>query len=539
MRKIETLFITVSLFSAIAVTGGLIWNNSKKTEQGTNHDFATTKYGAFLAAQHAIYINDFDSAVKFSVQLNDVQYPIVQNTIYISDFLSGRLPIDAHLLKNEKNMPAQMIYDAYLVTNNNWKELHSRHKNDESALAAPLRIWSAIANDWRTNTFKYIEKLPTNTSWKSFIRGQIYAELGDIDKATENFAGVTPDFMNINDYLYIMSFYKHNNLHDQAEALKRDFTMRPGGMFMKNYDNIPDWTTVYSGYANQLAFSLLQNVSHTQVMMYSDLAMIMLRFAEITTSVPGHSNDAINYYLGNYFFNNTGDYQKYFDKISEDSPFKLFGVLREAEKTRDMTMLKKTLDKYPLFVPAINTLVGDYIKHGKKNAALRVVNRALNCDDLDEVGKAFFTKSRAQIYYAFGDMDAAQKDLHKSSEQLMADAEIISLQAKIWAAEKRELDNAYDYAMALVRQNPTDVLAWDTVGCVVAVREGIDAALEVLERVGNVSQTCSSLFEHLGDLYAEKGENDKAKKAYMQAINLSDDGLIVVPNVERKIRKLK
>ena len=155
------------------------------------------------------------------------------------------------------------------------------------------------------------------------------------------------------------------------------------------------------------------------------------------------------------------------------------------------------------------------------------------------MGRAFFIKSRAQIHYAFGAMDDAQADIRDASETLALDGEILSLQAKIWAAQNRELDNAYDYAMMLVRQNPTDILAWDTLGCVVAAREGADAALEVLERVGEVSETCSALFEHIGDMHVIKGDTDKARDAYMRAIELSDDGLTVVPNVERKIRKLK
>ena len=32
---------------------------------------------------------------------------------------------------------------------------------------------------------------------------------------------------------------------------------------------------------------------------------------------------------------------------------------------------------------------------------------------------------------------------------------------------------------------------------------------------------------------------EKALDAYMQAIDLSDDGLIIVPEIEKKIRKLK
>ena len=538
MKKIESLFITVSLFAIIAITGGAIWNVTHSVGQGTKYEFPATKYGAFLATQHAVYVNDFDTANKLTENLRDVEYPIVQNTVYISDFLSGRMPFDAHLLKNEKSMPARLIYDAHLIQNNNWKELHNRHKTDESALAAPLRIWSAIANDWRTNTFKFIEKLPTNTSWKAFVRGQIHAELGDIDMAMKNFADVSIDFMNINDYLYVMSFYNHNNMTEQAEKLREEFTARPGGMFMLDYENIPDWS-VYAGYKNQLAFSLVQNVSHTQIMMYSDLAMMLLRFAQITAPEFTENNNAIDYYLGNYFWNNRGNWATHFERINPDSPFYLFGVLRKTEKTGNIDELQDALRAHPLFVPAVNKLVGYHIQHGNKRAALRVINRALDNNNLNDAGRAFFAKGRAQIYYAFGDLDAAQDDLHTASETLFMDGEILSLQAKIWAAQNRELDNAYDYAMMLVQQNPTDILAWDTLGVVVAQREGVDAGLEVLERVGEVSATCSSLFEHLGDMYAITGNVEKAREAYMRAIDLSDDGLTVIPVIERKIRKIK
>ena len=538
MKKIESLFVTISLFAAIAITSGAIWNTTHKMGQGEKYEFPTTKYGAFLATQHAIYVNDFDTANDLTQNLRDIQYPIVQNTIYISDFLSGRMPFDAHLLKNEKGMPAQLVYDAYLIQNDMWKELHNRHKTDESALAAPLRIWSAIANDWRTNTFKFIDRLPTNASWKSFVRGQIYAELGDTDTAAENFAAVSPDFMNINDYLYIMSFYTHHDMADAAAQLRDDFTARPGGMFMRGYDNIPDWS-VYAGYKNQLAFSLVQNVSHTQIMMYSDLAMLLLRFAQITAPEFAETNGVVDYYLGNYFWNNSGDYGAHFARISPDSPFYLFGVLRNVEKNGNIDEVQDALREHPLFVPAVNKLVGYHIQHGNKRAALRVINRAIKDKNLNDAGRAFFTKGRAQINFAFGDMDAAQQDLRDASEILVMDAEIISLQAKIWAAQNRELDNAYDYAMMLVQQNPTDILAWDTLGVVVAQREGVDAALEVLERVGEVSETCSSLFEHLGDIYAITGDVDKAVESYMRAIDLSDDGLTVIPIIERKIRKIK
>lgn len=538
MRKIESLFIGISLFTVLIVTGVAIWNTTNKNTSADAYRFPETQFGAFLAAQHAIYINDFDTAAHLTKNLKDTEYTVVNNTKIISEYLGGKLPADAKLLREEKTLPAKFIYEAWLIQNDNWKEMHNRHKKDDSALIAPFRIWPAIANDWRTNTFKYINKLPVNDSWRQFVRGQIHAELGDINRAAEHFNLVSTDFININDYMYLMSFYTHHNMPDRAGELKSKYTARPAGMFLIDFDKFPDWS-VYSGYKNAMAFSLIQNVSHTQILMYSDLALLMLRFAQIIAPELVQNTDAINYYLGQFLYTNTGNYNQYFSAIKTDSPFYPFVALRNAEKTDDIATLEKSLKQFPLFVPVINKTVGYYIKTGNLRAALRVINRALENKNLDDTGRAFFTKSRAQIYYSFGDYDAAQADIKFASKHLKVDAEIISLQAKIWAKQNREIEEAYKYAMTLVAKNPSDIMAWDTLGIVVAVREGADAALEVLERVGEISQSHSPLYVHLGDIYESIGDYDKARESYMRAIDLSDDGLTVIPEIERKIRKLK
>ncbi len=537
MRKVEKIFIGVGLIAVVAVLSGIMFSHMAKYSEAPQVTFPTTQYGAFLAAQHAIYVNDFENAARFSDVLTHTEYTTVQNTKFLSEFLSGKMPSDAKLLKSEKGAAAKIIYDAYLVTQDDWKAFHNRHKTDESALSAPFRIWSAIPNDWRTNTFKFIDRLSTNDSWKAFARGQIYAELGNIDQANIEFAKVHPDFMNLNDYMYLMSFYNHFELFEDARILHDDFVARPGGMFMADFNDFPAWET-FSGHKNQLAFNLVQSVSHTQIMMYSDLAMLFLRFAEITAP-DAKNSDALNYYLGQYFYTNSGDYKTCFDKISPSSPFKLFADLRIAERDSDVQKLISILDRNPLFVPAINSAVSRSIQNGNRRDALRVVNRALEADSLGEIGRSFLYKTRAQINYAFGKYNDAQSDLHAASRTLGADADILSLQAKIWAAQDREIENAYEYAMGLVRQNPSDVFAWDTLGRVVATREGADAALELLSRVGEVSNTCSSLFDIMGDLYERVGDCDRARDAYNRAIELSDDGMVVVPEIQRKLRNLK
>lgn len=539
MRKIERIFTGICLISSVVVISGTMigYINTAKTPVNTGEVF-DTQYGAFLAAQHAIYVNDYKSAAEFSNVLDKTEYANVKNVRVLSDFLNGKIPDNVADLKDDKTGAARIIYDAHLVLQDEWKAFQNRHKKDTSPLTAPFRIWSGIANDWRTNTLKFIDTLPTNSSWKAFVRGQIYVELGDIDRANQEFANVHPDFMNLNDYMYLMSFYNHFGFIEDAKILHDDFTSRPGGLFLADFDAFPDWS-LFSGYKNQLAFSLVQNVSHTKIMMYSDLSVMHLRFAQIIAPEFYENNDAIKYYLGQYFYTNNGNYQDAFEQISSESPFKLFATLRDAERKKDMVALEKLLDKSPVFVPALNTVIGNKIKNGERRSALRIVNRAINDKTISEYGRAFFVKSRAYINYVFGDLEAAQSDLHDAAEVLHTDADILSLQAKIWAAQNREIQTAYEYAMGLVQRNPSDVAAWDTLGCVVAVREGTLAALDVLERVGEVSRTQSSLFERLGDLYVQTGDKDRAVKSYNRAIELADDGLVVVPLIERKLRKIK
>ena len=537
MKKIESLFICCAVVGMFAVVGVSLWRDGVLGSDNSGV-INPTKYGAFLAAQHAAYVNDFDAANRFAEILDGNESDVVRNTKVMSAFLGGHMPENAADLKNESGTAARLIYDAYLVNNDKWDEMYSRHKNDKSALAAPLRIWSSVAINHKTETLKFIDSLETSESWKSFVRGQIYAETGDTAKAADEFSRVLPAFMNINDYLYIMSFYRRNDMVDAAGTLYDAFTSQPGGIFVAEFDDIPDWLE-YSGIKNALAFSLIQNVSHTQVMMYSDLSVLLLRMAELVGRGGQNESDAITYYLGQYFFNNGGDYASYFTKIKRTSPYYPFAMLRMAEGDEDVLSLHRVLKSYPMFVPAINKLVAYYIANDNQRAALKIVNRALNNERLSDENHAFFLKIRARIYFAFGNLERAAADIHAASDVLGLDGEILALQAKIWAAENRELDVAYDYAMNLVKRNPSDVYAWDVLGRVVAAREGAVAALELISRVGDVARECSSLFENLGDLYMRVKNNSMAADAYMRAIELSDDGLVVVPRIRQKLRKVK
>lgn len=526
-------FVVATVFVAITLIFSPVYQPKTMQEEQP-----ATKYGAFLAAQHAIYVNDFKAASDFADVFSDVSYAVPHRTYCLSVFLNGELPKTPEKLSKSTDAASRFIYDAYLARNDKWDDLYNRHKDDKSALYAPLRIWSGVAKKRITETIKYIDKLESNASWKSFVRGQIYAETGDIKRATEEFKKVTPEFMNLNDYIYVMSFYKSHDMADNADELRKAFTTSPGGMFMLTYDDFPSWET-FSGYKNALAFDFVQNVSHTKIMLFSDLSVLMLRFAQIISSENTWIKDSVNYYMGQFFSNTGGDYAESFGNLDESNPFYLFAKMRMAEENDSIDTLKDILSIQPLFIPAINKLVAIYTGAGDKDAAIKAVNRALENDNLSESGRLYLTKRRALVYFLFDDLNRAQADIHEVAKYAKMDSEILTIQARIWAAQGREIENAYDYAMTMVKHDPTDIVAWDTLAVVVAKREGNDAALDILTRVGRSANSCSSLFEHLGDAYAKDGDKENAKAAYVRAIELAKDGLSVAPKIRKKLRKVQ
>ncbi len=536
MAKLKTIFF-IGLFVTVGI---LAYVTSLRMISGgfteSDAELPNTKYGSFLAAQHAIYVNDFENANEFVADFADVEYDIVKDTRALVEFLGGDIPTNVESLADKQTIPERIMYDAYLAKNDRWGDMYKRFYTNKSAVYAPFRIWSGVGAGHTPDVLKYIEQMESNSAWKMFVRGQIYAESGDFEKAAGAFANVQTDFMNMNDYLYIMSFYLAHDMSENAEILRQNFSATPGGMFLAYYDNIPDWETNFAGIKNALAFNVVQHVSHTQIMLYSDLSVLMLRFAQIIGPETQFFQDMINYYSGQFFVNTRGDYVRYFDSISVDSPFYLFAKMQTINSLDEM---KKILCANQLFIPALNKIVAEYIRVGDKSAALRVINRTLDNDKLSDSGRAYLLKRRAFVYMMFGDFERAQADIHEVSKMQIIDSEILSIQARIWAAENREIENAYRYAMAMIKHDPMDVVAWDTVAVVVAVREGNNAALEILEKIAGSANTCSALFEHLGDAYVVAGKPELAQTAYNRAVELSNDGLVIVPNIQKKIRKIK
>ncbi|MCL2017959.1 MAG: hypothetical protein FWG80_04290 [Alphaproteobacteria bacterium] len=525
-------------------------------------EFSDTSFGNFLALQHAIYSDDYEAAPKFASKLVDVDVPSVQTNLALSLFLAGKLNESAATLEKEHSITAQIAYAAWLVKKGDWSAVYEKFKGTDSQILAPFRIWSGVATGKVKETLKFIDSLPGHDSWKDLLRGQVYFETKDMDQARAHFAKVSPDFMNLNDYLYIMSFYVSGGFEEDAALLNLRFTSQPAGLYMLNN---PDFTgflvsdeSVNTSSRRNLAFGLIQSVSHSPFLSATNISLLLLRTAEAALGEECHpvsERDALNYYIGTFFYSNGSErYKEYFNKIGSASPYMPFVLLKKAERLENWKQMRRELEraiaKKPLFIPSIIKLVNLNLQKGKESAALRIVNRALRHLDAAEAklepeaashimqGRAYLLSLRARIYRQSGNLNRAASDITHAGDILPSNPMILSEQAKVWALQNENIDEAYNFALALVKNFPADLDAWNTLAIVVRKNEGLDASLEILERVSRVAETNSYLFKNLGDAYLESGNKARALEAYIRAMELSDDGLVSESVLKRKIRFL-
>jgi len=528
------------MIGGLAVLGGIAWGLLRTPASPENFQFPETKFGAYLANRHAIWVDDFESVMKFTESLKDSDVISVKQDAAMGRFLAGQVDDTAKVLAGDKGMLARAAYIAYLLKQDNWKEIYKMTSADKSQVMAPLRIWSAVATGKESEAIKFIDSLHFAESWKLFTKGMIYAETNRPDKAKAAFDKVPLDFINLNDYLYLKAFYKKHGFDEAAEELRSDFASTPGGAFINNMDLGADKN--YFGHRKALGFGLIQNVSHTPAMSYSNTGLVLLRLAQAAIN---EDDDAINYYLGMFFYNvESPAYTEYFEKIKKDSPYSLFVMLKNAEKAGNFkkmrSELKSALKKNPTFMPALTKLVGINLQKGRENDALKIVNNALKQAELSDSIRSYLLCLRARIYTAKGNLNRAEDDILKAGDLTPTNPDVLIETAKIWVAKKENLDQAYLYAAAVIKDSPSDLDGWDTLAMIVWAKEGAEEASDILERVGRVAGENSSLFQHLGDVRAELGNKKGARDAYERALEYSSDGLSCGEKcLKKKIKRLK
>lgn len=502
-----------------------------------------TNFGNWLAAQHAVFSDDFESAVKFLENMDEDKSEIVAGTRNLVVFLeNGGLPPEGAVfggeLKKSNSAVWRIISSAGMAKSGKWKDLYNNFKNEKSQILAPFRIWSSVATGNVQKALDFIDKFPANNSWKDFVRGMIYAATKNNKRARQFFVRVPASFMNLLDYHLAMSFYKRHGFQKDSDALKKEWLNSPGGMYMADLELGENWAD-YDSNQKMLAVGLIQNVSHNGEAGFSESGLLALR----TAAALGGQSDAINYYTGGYFFNaGSGNYKKYWAKLDGNPVYAPFIKMKNAEKTGDLRIIahemRDILKKHPLFLPAIQKIWRQNMQNGRENGTFRMLDRALNQDNIPDAGRAYILKMRGHAHYIFDEFEDAEKDLGAAAKLSPLDAGIMGLQVRVWAAQKKNLDEAYRYGISLIKAFPSNVENWSILALAIRAKEGDEPALELLERVGRVAEECSELFMQLGDLRARAGLSIGAGQAYRKAIALSGDGLIIQKEAEKKLRKV-
>lgn len=538
-KNFSTGFVGALLLGGCIALGAVLWNQIHVEDATVKYVYPETKFGNYLAIKHAIWADDFQAVIKFSEALKDSDVSTVKIDAAIGRFLAGSFDDSAKVLAEEKSLPARVAYTAYLLRQDDWRGIYKISIKDNSQILSPLRIWSAVAIGKESEALKFIDQLNTSESWKLFVRGMVYAETNRPDKAKEFFDKVPLDFFNLNDYLYLIAFYEKNGFDSAAIDLREEFSATPGGSFAGEYKaNAAD----FIGVKKALSFGLIQNVSHTPAMSYSGAALVLLRLAQAADQ---GENDAINYYLGMMFFvSDSANYPQYFAKVRSTSPYYPLIMMKNAEKAGNFNKMRRGLEgvlkENPTFMPALTKLVAINLQKDQSKDALKIVNNALGRPEVSEKTQSYLLRLRARIYIARGDLDNAEDDLLKAGDLVPENPEVLSDMAKIWAAKKENLDRAYLYATAVIKDAPSDLDGWDTLAMVVWAKEDASAAAEILERVGRVADENSLLFQHLGDVRAVLGDSRGAIEAYERALKLSGDGLSCSEKcLENKIKRLK
>ena len=499
-----------------------------------------SKFGNWLAAQHAIYIDDFAKARYFLEYLSEVEAEVVVNTRRLVLFLDSGLVEEGRPVTDATNGAHRIINSIKLIRENRWRAAYNIFKNERSQMMSPFRIWSGVATERFTQTLAHIDQFQNvSDSWKNFTKGAVYAATGNPRTARRFFQRVPASFMNLGDYHLVMSFYGRFGFEKEAEELRTQWINSPGGMYMADLDIGADWSK-YDSFQKMLAAGLIQNVAHHGERGFTESGLLLLRTASALGGIP----ESVNYYTGMYFYlAGSPVYRRYWDELSANPIFGPFIKMKEAERAsseREMAAgLKKILRDTPLFMPAILRLWRINMQNGRDFEAMRMIDRALGQDPLPDAGRAYLLRLRAHTLFMSGRLEEAENDLEVAAELTPMDAGIMGLQARVWAAQRTNLDEAYRYAVSLVKAFPSNVENWSILSMVLEVKEGWAEALEILERVGRVAEENSELFLNLGNLRLRAGDRVGAADAYRRAIALSDDGLVVRREVERKLRRVR
>lgn len=118
-------------------------------------------------------------------------------------------------------------------------------------------------------------------------------------------------------------------------------------------------------------------------------------------------------------------------------------------------------------------------------------------------------------------------------------ADALNFLGYMLAEERRDLEEARQMTAKAVRQEPDNGAYVDSLGWACFQLGLLDEAQKYLERAARLLPGDATVFEHLGDLYRERGNHPAARRAYQRALEVEGEGEAEnVAALERKLAAL-
>ncbi len=532
IKKYSLYFIIpASLVAGLIYYNQIRLNNHKYDQQPVEQN--GNPYGSYLVARHALYNLDFNKLSKEVEDLEKVKNKekSISSLINISSFLSGNFNSkDTTFNKDSDTLFEYFINFSYLFKDNKFNQINQTLFNTPLKIFTSMKIWTDIGLDNYKNALKTISESKESQNWKNFELGMIANYNKDNKEAITYFKKIKENYININDFIYIYSFYKNNNINENI-----NFPIDEIDLSTKK-------TYQFNTIQQNLAFSIISYLSHHNSN-ESILSLTLLRTAEFL--YPEYT--PTYYYLALYFFNqnNWVEFDKNIEKIQKDSFLYEIAQLKSAEKdfilnnkNSGYKKINNLIKENPNFYPAITNLVFNYIQDDKTKEAFNILNNLSKNKEISDKNRGLILKLKSHLYLLNNQNDLSEISLFDALYYLPNEISIINDLMYVWAKQNKNLDEADKLMSSIIKNNPQNTAFWDTLAYISLKKQDYQFAKNIWNKVSNASDANSVLFEHMGDLYYELENKNEAKKHYKKALELKSDGFINTKNIEKKLKKL-
>lgn len=359
------------------------------------------------------------------------------------------------------------------------------------------------------------------------LKGQIYAEIGDVDKALELYNEVVARNPNLPEaqFLYLSYSFAIDN-----DSIKRAafyaITTNPEQEMRTRTEAYAEYMKTFKASEKPQAIKLL--LGH---LLQQNEENPYLLTAIVRDMTEENMPDSLLAPV----------YKKILEINPTDESTRLMLIIElgrdsqyEEIKQWCMDGIKLNPEQYFFYYFLANT----YILEDKTDEALKtMVDGLVNIhEDTDPVHASLYYALYADCLHKHGDQEKAYENYEIALQYNNTNATCLNNYAYFLSLNKTKLDKAETMAQKAITLEPTSSTFLDTYAWVMFVKKNYAKAAQYIEKAmkcleGDDNEHDGSLYEHAGDIYYHLGQKDKAMKFWRKAASLSPESKLLQKKV--------